>query len=126
MDYDDLHTIISGAGNAIIGGLALAYFVPVLKKTLDEKTRDMRGIVTESDKRNLEKLAVYGISAEIRNHELPHFFGYGEMDYSDEKIFMRSKRNKNLAEEFERQKAVIRAMINKRIQSIKADYEVIQ
>ncbi|MBI4116422.1 hypothetical protein HY449_01620 [Candidatus Pacearchaeota archaeon] len=126
MDYDSLHAIISGMSGAIVGGLTLAYVVPLLRKTMDEKVRDARGIVTETDKIGLKRIAVYGISAEVMNDNLPHFFGYGEMNYSDEKLLIRSRKNKNIAEEFERQKAVIRAMIHKRMSSIPVKYEVLQ
>lgn len=114
MDNDIIDKMLSVAGNAIITDIALAYFVPMLRKTLDERTRDIMGVVTKDDEKRLEKLAAYEISTETKYPQLPHLCGYGKMDSFDEQLFMRSRKNKNLAEELERQKAVLRAIVSRR------------
>ena len=136
MDLELSYKLISGMGMGLTVGTFAVYFVEKYRKKIrEEKETVLKGreqIIQEHYK-DINRIALYLISNELKKPELPEVFGYSSVNFpvAESTLALERKMRKDkslelrVKEEIETGKAKIRAFVDREKPSIDVEYEIV-
>ena len=84
MEIQDIYSIVSGLGIAVIMGVPVIYFAEKLRKSIRERkkfaSKDHEQIIQEYSE-DIDRIALYLVSNELKKPKLPRRFGYSLENY---------------------------------------------